>query len=56
MTLADKIKTVVSTVLAGLVALGVLDVGQSNAVTGVVVAVLTLYAALSVKPLGPATQ
>jgi hypothetical protein len=52
--LADKIKTVVATVLSALVAFGVLDVGQGDAITALVAAALTLYAALSVKPLGPA--
>lgn len=54
MTTADKIKAAVATIVSALVTFGVLDVGQSNAVNGVVVAALTLYAALSVKPLGPA--
>lgn len=55
MTLADKIKAVVSTIAAALVTLGVLDVGQSDAISAIVVAGLTLYAAFSVKPLGPAS-
>lgn len=55
MTLADKIKAVVSTIAAALVTLGVLDVGQSDAISAIVVAALTLYAAFSVKPLGPAS-
>lgn len=55
MTIQDKIKTAVGTVLATLVTFGVLDAGQSDAVSGVVVAAITLYLSLSVKPLGPAS-
>lgn len=56
MTLADKIKASVATIVSALVTFGVLDAGQSDAVNAVIVAVLTLYAAFSVKPLGPATD
>ena len=56
MTLADKIKTVVATVVSGLIALGVLDVGQGDAVSALVASAVALYAALSVKPLGPASS
>lgn len=54
MTTADKIKAAVATVVSTLVTFGALDAGQSDAVNAVVVAALTLYAAFSVKPLGPA--
>lgn len=56
MTLADKIKAAVGTVVSTLVTFGVLDAGQSDAVNALVVAAITLYVALSVKPLGPATE
>lgn len=56
MTLADKIKAAVATVVSTLVTFGVLDAGQSDAVNALVVAGLTLFAAFSVKPLGPASD
>ena len=56
MTLADKIKAAVGTITAALVTFGVIDVGQSDAISGLVVAAISLYLALSVKPLGPATE
>ena len=56
MTTADKVKAIVGTVLAVLVTLGVLDAGQSDAVNAVVVAVISAVLALSVKPLGPASE
>lgn len=55
MTTIDKIKAAVGTITAALVTFGVLDVGQSDAISGLVVAAITLYLALSVKPLGPAS-
>lgn len=56
MTTADKIKTVVATVVSGLIALDVIDLGQGDAITALVASAVALYAALSVKPLGPATR
>ena len=55
MTLADKIKTAVGTVLSVLVTFGVIDAGQSDTITGLVVGAIALYLSLSVKPLGPAS-
>jgi len=56
MTTADKIKAAIGTITAALVTFGVIDVGQSDAISGLVVAAISLYLALSVKPLGPATE
>lgn len=55
MTTIDKIKAAIGTITAALVTFGVLDVGQSDAISGLFVAAITLYLALSVKPLGPAS-
>ena len=56
MTTADKIKTVVGVLVAAGVTFGVLDVGQSDEINGAINAVIAAYLALSVKPLGPATE
>lgn len=55
MTLSDKIKTAVGVVTAALVTFGVIDAGQSDAISGLVVAGITAFLALGVKPLGPAS-
>lgn len=56
MTTSDKVKTVVGVVVSALVTFGVLDAGQSDAISAAVVAVISAVLALSVKPLGPASE
>lgn len=53
MTLRDKIITVVGVGVTALVTFGVIDAGQSEAVTGAVATFLAALLALGVKPLGP---
>ena len=54
MTLGDKIDTAAGVLVSALVTFGVLDVGQSDAVNGLVVTAIAALLALGVKPLGPA--
>lgn len=56
MTTGDRVLTVLGVALTALVTFGVIDAGQSDAITALFNAGVAAVLALRVRPLGPASE